>query len=175
MANGDLEEYERVHRIAQVTTALGTVLALLLNIWVIISLMTDLLGINIGEWARQIIEHGWRLPEDWVRRYHPFLYTLQWILLVTVIVDTAIAYKYSVEGEPRVPLPYLRIVSFLGFFCGMWLYLAYHVTAYGLIFFASFITFTWSMFVKREEEEEEEEEFEPEVWKETATVSDSWW
>ena len=32
----------------------------------------------------------------------------------------------------------------------------------------------WSMFVKKEEVEEEEKEFEPEVWKETASVFD-WW
>lgn len=171
----ELEEYERIERITSITTALGTVIAVLLNFWVIISLMTDLFGIDFGEWARQIIEHGWRLPEDWVQRYQPFLCTLQWILLVTVIMDTVISLKFSVEGEPRVPLPYLRVVSFLGFFCGMWLYLAYHVAAYGLIFFASFVTFMWSMFAREEKEGAEEEEFEPEVWKEAATVSDYFW
>jgi len=161
----DLEAYEKATKIANITTFVGVIISILLNFWVIISLMTDLLGIDFGELMREIVKHGWRLPEDWVQQYHPFLYALQWVLLITVITDTAVSYRYMVEGEPRVPLTYLRIVSFVGFFCGMWLYLAYHVTAYGLIFFASFITFMWTMFVKKEEVEEEEEEFEPEVWK----------
>jgi len=175
MEQDSLEAYERATKIANITTFVGVIISILLNFWVIISLMTDLLGIDFGELMREIVKHGWRLPEDWVQQYHPFLYALQWVLLITVITDTAISYKYMVEGEPRVPLTYLRIVSFVGFFCGMWLYLAYHVTAYGLIFFASFITFMWTMFVRKEEvEEEEEEKFEPEVWKETASVID-WW
>lgn len=170
----DLEAYEKATKIANITTFVGVIISILLNFWVIISLMTDLLGIDFGELMREIVKHGWRLPEDWVQQYHPFLYALQWVLLITVITDTAVSYRYMVEGEPRVPLTYLRIVSFVGFFCGMWLYLAYHVTAYGLIFFASFITFMWTMFVRKEEVEEEEKEFEPEVWKETASVID-WW
>ena len=170
----DLETYERATKIANITTFVGVMVSALLNIWVIISLMTDLLGIDLGEWAREVIKYGFRLPPNWVQQYQPFLYTLQWILLITVITDTAISYRYMVDGEPRVPLTYLRIVSFIGFFCGMWLYLAYHVTAYGLIFFASFVTFMWSMFVKKEEVKEEEEEFEPEVWRETASVFDFW-
>ena len=161
----DLEAYEKATKIANITTFVGVIISILLNFWVIISLMTDLLGIDFGELMREIIKHGWRLPEDWVQQYHPFLYALQWVLLITVITDTAVSYKYMDEGEPKVPLSYLRIVSFVGFFCGMWLYLAYHVTAYGLIFFASFITFMWTLFVKEEEKIEEEEEFEPEVWK----------
>ena len=161
----DLEEYERVNKIAQLTTIAGTIISILLNVWVILSLMTELLGINVGTWARMVIEHGWTLPKNWVYKYQPFLYTLQWVLLMTVIVDTVMAYKYSVDGEPKVPLPYLRVVSFIGFFCGMWLYLAYHIVAYGLIFIASFVTFMWSMFVKEEEDEENEEDFSPEIWK----------
>lgn len=167
----DVEEYERIHKISQLSTVFGTVIALLLNIWVILSLMTDLLGIDVGEWARQVVKYGWKLPPDWVQQYQPFLYTLQWILLVTVITDTIIAQKYSVEGEPRVPLPYLRIVSFLGFFCGMWLYLAYHIAAYGIIFFASLVTLMWSFTRREEAEEVEEDEFEPEIWKESANIT----
>ena len=174
MVEDSMEAYERATKIANITTFVGVIVSVFLNIWVIISLMTDLLGIDFGQWAREVIKHGFRLPPNWVQQYQPFLYTLQWILLITVIADTAISYRYMVDGEPRVPLTYLRIVSFIGFFCGMWLYLAYHVTAYGLIFFASFITFMWSMFVKKEEVEEEEKEFEPEVWKETASVFDFW-
>jgi len=169
----DLEEYERVTKIANITTVAGTAISILLNIWVIISLMTDLLGIDFGEWARHVIEYGWKLPPDWVQQYQPFLVTLQWILLATVITDTAVSYKYTVDGEPRPPLSYLRLVSFIGFFCGMWLYLAYHIAAYGLIFFASFVTFMWTMFSSVERvEEEEEEEFEPEIWRESASVFD---
>ena len=162
----DVEEYERIHRIASITSIAGSIIAILLNLWVISSLMSDLLGINLGRWAREVIKHGWKLPPNWVQQYQPFLTTLEWVLLFTMIIDTGISYKYTVEGEPRVPLSYLRIVSFIGFFCGLWLYLAYHVAAYGLIFFASFITFMYSMFAKSEEEEEieEEEEFEPEIW-----------
>jgi len=169
-----VEEYEKVTRIANITTVVGTIISVLLNIWVIISLMSDLTGIDVGEFAREVIERGWRLPPDWVQQYQPFLYTLQWILLITVITDTAISYRYMVEGEPRVPRAYLKVVSFIGFFCGMWLYLAYHVMAYGIIFFASFVTFSYLMFAGREEvkEEEEEEEFEPEIWKESASVFD---
>ncbi|HDH45033.1 MAG TPA: hypothetical protein ENG66_06565 [Thermococcus sp.] len=169
-----VEEYEKTVRIVNLTTFAGTVISVLLNIWVMISLCSDLLGIDVGEFARKIIEYGWRLPPDWVQQYQPFLYTLQWILFVTVITDTAISYKYMVDGEPRVPRPYLKLVSFIGFFCGMWLYLAYHIMAYGIIFFASFITFTYVMFAEREEEieEEEEEEFEPEIWKGSASIFD---
>ena len=174
MAEEDVETYEKVTKIANITTLIGVITSFFLNIWVIISLMSDLFGVDVGEWAREVIKHGFKLPPDWVQQYQPFLTTLQWILLITVITDTAISYRYMVEGEPRVPLTYLRIVSFVGFFCGMWLYLAYHVTAYGLIFFASFVTFMWTMFVKKEEVEEEEEEFEPEVWKESASVFDFW-
>ncbi|RLI82106.1 hypothetical protein DRP04_04710 [Archaeoglobales archaeon] len=175
MAEEDLETYERVTKIANITTLIGVIASVFLNIWVIISLMSDLFGIDFGEWAREIIEYGWRLPPNWVQQYQSFLTTLQWVLLVTVITDTAVSYRYMVEGEPKVPLSYQRIVSFIGFFCGMWLYLAYHVTAYGLIFFASFVTFTWTMFVKEERAEEEKEEFEPEVWKETASIFNKWW
>lgn len=173
MVEDSLEAYEKATKIANITTVIGVAISVLLNVWVIISLMTDLLGMDFGEMARHVIEYGWRLPPDWVQQYQPFLTALQWILLVTVIVDTAVSYRFMVDGEPRVPTTYLRIVSFVGFFCGMWLYLAYHVTAYGLIFFASFVTFMWSMFVKKEEVEEEEEEvLEPEVWKETASIFD---
>jgi len=166
MEQDSLEAYERATKIANITTFAGTIISVILNVWVIISLMTDLLGINFGEWARQVIEHGWRLPPNWVQQYQPFLTTLQWVLLFTVMTDTVVSLKYSEDGVPRVPMTYLRIVSFIGFFCGMWLYLAYQVVAYGIIFLASFVTFTWSMFRKETVvEEEEEEEFEPEVWK----------
>jgi len=161
-----LEEYERIEKIERLTTIAGTAISILLNVWVVLSLMSDLLGIDIGEVIHKISEFGWRLPPDWVQKYQPFLYTLQWILLVTVMTDTVISYKFMVEGEPRVPITYLRVVSFIGFFCGLWLYLAYHVVAYGLIFFASTISLMYSMFVKKEEEKEEEEEFESEIWTE---------
>ncbi len=174
MEEDTLETYERVTKVANITTYLGTAVSVLLNFWVILSLMTDLLGVDFGEWARKIVEHGWKLPENWVQQYQPFLTMLQWILLFTVIADTSMTFKYSKEGEPRVPRSYLRVVSFIGFFCGMWLYLAYQVVAYGIIFFASFVTFMWTMFARKEEVEEKEEKIEPELWKESASIY-GWW
>ena len=89
----DLEAYEKATKIANITTFVGVIISILLNFWVIISLMTDLLGIDLGELMREIVKHGWRLPEDWVQQYHPFLYALQWVLLITVIKDTAVSYR----------------------------------------------------------------------------------
>lgn len=173
MERDSLEEYEKMHKITQYTTIIGTILSAIINIWVMLSLMTDILGVDLGEVIDRIAKYGWQLPPDWVVRYQPYLYTMQWILLITVMFDTAISFKYMKEGEPRVPLPYLRLVSFIGFFCGLWLYLAYKVTAYGLIFFAGFVTFMYSMFVKRDEQSVEEEgETESDIWKETASIFD---
>ncbi len=168
-----VEEYEKLQRTIKIATIGATVFSILLNIWVALSLMSDVLGIDLGEVYRQIVKYGWRLPPDWVARYQPYLYTMEWILLVTVIVDTAVSAMYTREGIPEVPIPYLRVVSFISFFCGMWLYFAYKVAAYGIIFFAGLLTFSYTFVVKKESEEgEEEEEFESEIWKEAATVFD---
>lgn len=173
MEQDSLEEYEKIHKIAQYTTVIGTILSVIINVWVILSLMTDILGLNLGDVVNKIAKYGWRLPPDWVARYHPYLYTMQWILLIAVIIDTAVSFRYMRNGEPRVPLVYLRVMSFIAFFCGLWLYLAYKVAAYGLIFFAGIITMMYSLFVKGEEQREEEEgEFEPGIWKETVSVFD---
>lgn len=168
-----LEEYERIAKISQYATVIGTILSLIINIWVMLSLMTDVLGLDMGQVIENIAKYGWRLPPDWVVKYQPYLYTMQWILLVTVMIDTGISFKYMEDGIPRVPLNYLRVVSFISFFCGMWLYLAYKVMAYGLMFFAGLVVMMYSVFAKSEDKvEEETEEFEPDIWKETASVFD---
>jgi len=168
-----LEQYEKMHKVAQYTTIISTIASVIINVWVTLSLLTDVLGLNLGEMIDKIAKYGWRLPPDWVVQYQPYLYAMQWILLVTIVIDTGISIRYMRDGEPRVPLPYLRVVSFIGFFTGMWLYLAYKIAAYGLIFFASFVTMMYSLFVKTEEVEEgEESDFESEIWKEAASVFD---
>jgi len=172
MEQDSIEQYEKIHKISQYSTLIGTAISILLNIWVALSLMTDLMGIRLGDLIERVSKYGWQLPPDWVQRYQPFLTALQWVLLTAVIVDTGISFKYMQEGEPKVPLTYLRIASFIAFFCGLWLYLAYKVVAYGLIFFAGLVTLCYSLFVKKEEEEEETEEFEGDIWKETASIFD---
>ena len=168
-----LEQYEKMHKVAQYTTIISTIASIIINIWVTLSLLTDVLGLNLGDIINKIAKYGWRLPPDWVVQYQPYLYAMQWILLTTITVDMGVSMKYMKDGEPRVPLPYLRVVSFIGFFCGLWLYLAYKVAAYGLIFFASMVTMMYSLFIKTEEEmEEEEEDFESEIWKEAASIFD---
>lgn len=165
-----VERYLKEKRVYDLATKLGAIVAMIVNIWVALSLASDLMGIDFGKVVEEIAKYGWRLPPDWVVKWHPYLYAMQWILFVVVVIDTALATTiFSKEGVPEPPAQYLMVVSAIGVFCGLWLYLAYKMLIHGYIFFASFVTLMYVLFTKKPGEVGEiEEEFEPDIWKETA-------
>lgn len=141
----EVEEYERVATITKHATTISTVVAIILNFWVVLSLLTDTLKIDLGKTVEDIVKHGWRLPPDWVQQYEFELSIMQWILLIAVIFDTGFSFSRMKGDKLDVSPKYLIPMSLIGMNCGLWLYLAYSVLAYGLIFFASMLTFVFAI------------------------------
>lgn len=147
----EVDEYERIATITKNASAISTLIAILLNFWVVLSLLTDTLRIDLGKAVEEVVKYGWKLPPDWVQQYQFELNVMQWILLIAVVLDTGYSFSRMKGEKLEVSPKYLIPMSLIGMNCGFWLYLAFSVLAYGLIFFASMLTFAFAILKLRKE------------------------
>jgi hypothetical protein len=129
MAFGDFEDVERTTKII---TAVASILTVLINVWMILSLASDLFKFNLQKIIEEISEYGWRLPPEWVEAHRAEIDMLMMLLLIILLVDTLMYTVYS-SRKQELPLMYRVAVSAVEAPIALILYLA--GLPYGIFFF----------------------------------------
>jgi len=123
----------------------------LLSLWLLVTMMGDLLGINVFELARQLILRPWVIPEEWIELYYPVWYAMEWALLILMMADQVFTMRYYSTGERMPPPSYVRWMSLAIFIISFWLALLFRYATFILIAIFSSISFSYTMFVRRGE------------------------
>jgi len=123
----------------------------LLSLWLLVSMMGDLLGVNVFELARQLILRPWVIPEEWIELYYPVWYAMEWALLILMMADQVFTMRYYSMGERMPPPSYVRWMSLAIFIISFWLALLFRYATFILIAIFSSISFSYTMFVRRGE------------------------
>jgi len=124
----------------------------ILSLWLLVSMMGDLLGVNVFELARQLVLRPWVIPVEWIELYYPVWYAMQWCLLILMLADQVFTMRYYSVGRKMPPASYVRWMSLAIFLISFWLALLFHYSTFVLISVFSAISFSYTMFVKGGEE-----------------------
>jgi hypothetical protein len=126
------EDFEEIERTTKLVTAISAILIVLVNVWMILSLASDLFKFNLQKMIEQISEYGWRLPPEWVEEHRAEMDMLMMILLLILLIDT-LAYTLYSSRKQELPVTYRVIVSAVEAPIALVLYLAGF--PYGIFFF----------------------------------------
>lgn len=126
------EDFEEVERTTKIITAVASILTVLINVWMILSLASDLFKFNLQKIIEEISEYGWRLPPEWVVAHRAEIDMLMMLLLIILLIDTLMYTVYS-SRKQELPLMYRIAVSAVEAPIALILYLA--GLPYGIFFF----------------------------------------
>jgi hypothetical protein len=126
------EDFEEVERTTKIITAVASILTVLINVWMILSLASDLFKFNLQKIIEEISEYGWRLPPEWVEAHRAEIDMLMMLLLIILLIDTLMYTVYS-SRKQELPLAYRIAVSAVEAPIALILYLA--GLPYGIFFF----------------------------------------
>jgi len=126
------EDFEEVERTTKIITAVASILTVLINVWMILSLASDLFKFNLQKIIEEISEYGWRLPPEWVEAHRAEIDMLMMLLLILLLIDTLMYTVYS-SRKQELPLAYRIAVSAVEAPIALILYLA--GLPYGIFFF----------------------------------------
>ena len=126
------EDFEEVERTTKIITAVASILTVLINVWMILSLASDLFKFNLQKIIEEISEYGWRLPPEWVEAHRAEIDMLMMLLLIILLIDTLMYSIYS-SRKQELPLVYRIAVSAVEAPIALILYLA--GLPYGIFFF----------------------------------------
>ena len=88
-------EVEDVEALTKLMSVLSMLAIILINVWMILSIASDLFYIDVGKVIEEISEYGWRLPPDWVEAHRAEIDLLLMVLLIILLIDTSIYTIYS--------------------------------------------------------------------------------
>ena len=126
------EDFEEVERTTKIVTAVASILTVLINVWMILSLASDLFKFNLQKIIEEISEYGWRLPPEWVEAHRAEIDMLMMLLLIILLIDTLMYTVYS-SRKQELPFMYRIAVSAVEAPIALILYLA--GLPYGIFFF----------------------------------------
>lgn len=126
------EDFEEVERTTKIITAVASILTVLINVWMILSLASDLFKFNLQKIIEEISEYGWRLPPEWVEAHRAEIDMLMMLLLIILLIDTLMYTVYS-SRKQELPFMYRIAVSAVEAPIALILYLA--GLPYGIFFF----------------------------------------
>jgi hypothetical protein len=126
------EDFEEIERTTKMVTAVASILTVLINVWMILSLASDLFKFNLQKIIEEISEYGWRLPPEWVEAHRAEIDMLMMLLLIILLIDTLMYTVYS-SRKQELPLMYRIAVSAVEAPIALILYLA--GLPYGIFFF----------------------------------------
>jgi len=126
------EDFEEIERTTKMVTAVASILTVLINVWMILSLASDLFKFNLQKIIEEISEYGWRLPPEWVEAHRAEIDMLMMLLLIILLIDTLMYTVYS-SRKQELPLAYRIAVSAVEAPIALILYLA--GLPYGIFFF----------------------------------------
>jgi hypothetical protein len=126
------EDFEEIERTTKIITAVASILVVLINVWMILSLASDLFKFNLQKIIEEISEYGWKLPPEWVEAHRAEIDMLMMLLLIILLIDTLMYTVYS-SRKQELPLMYRVVVSAVEAPIALILYLA--GLPYGIFFF----------------------------------------
>jgi len=126
------EDFEEIERTTKIITVVASILTVLINVWMILSLASDLFKFNLQKIIEEISEYGWRLPPEWVEAHRAEIDMLMMLLLIILLIDTLMYTVYS-SRKQELPLAYRIAVSAVEAPIALILYLA--GLPYGIFFF----------------------------------------
>jgi len=143
------EDFERVERILDISEKISMAVSNVLSIVLIISMLGDLLGINIFELMRTAVTRPWVVPTEWIQAYYPVWYGMEWALLIAMIYDQVYSVQYMHKhGEPPPP-SYGKWMSMLMFFLSTWLFAIFRYATFAMIAVFSSVSLAYTWFIRR--------------------------
>lgn len=139
-----------IDRILVISEKISNILSSLLSVLLIVQMFGDLLGINIFETMRLVISRPWYIPVEWIEMYYPLWYSMEWILLILMLSDQIFTMRYMQFNKTLPPPAYERWISLAMFFISFWLAMLFRYMTFTLIAIFSAISFSYTMFIKKE-------------------------
>jgi len=118
------ERYFAAERAAEVAERVSTVVANAVSLVLILSMLGDLLGVNVFELAWRAITTPWVIPVELITAYYPVWYSMYWALFVIMVADYAVYFRYSTMKKMPPP-SYAKYLSLVAFLLSFWLALLF--------------------------------------------------
>lgn len=136
-------------RMLELTEKMSNIVSSFLSILLIMQLFGDLLGVNVVELLKSAITRPWVIPTEWIARYYPIWYGMQWALLILMLSDQVFTMRYmQLHGNPPPPA-YERWMSLAIFMISFWLTLLFRYATFTVITIFASISFSYCMFIRK--------------------------
>jgi len=145
------EEFERVERALSVAEKVSMALSNIVSIFFSISLLSDLLGINIFELLRTAITRPWVIPVEWIQAYYPVWYWMEWALWILINFDMVYTVQYEHRHRAPPPVTYAKWMSMAMFFLSFWLFVIFRYGTFAALTIMSAISLSYTWFIKSRE------------------------
>ena len=112
LAEERFEEFEK--RLSQ-AEKIANIVSLMLTSLLTLSMLSDVLGISFAELVHRVATLPWVIPIEIIEQYYWLWYSLEVFLLILLIVDQAITYRFLAKNiePPRTYVLYMNLVMFL--------------------------------------------------------------
>jgi hypothetical protein len=141
------DEVERLYeaeRALEVAEKASLIVANALSLFLIFSMLGDLLGVSIPELVWRAITTPWVVPVEIITAYYPLWYGMYWCLFAIMVVDYAVYFRYSTMK--RMPPPsYAKYLSLAAFLLSFWLALLFRTATLTLIAVFSAISLIYTL------------------------------
>jgi len=102
--------FDEAEKITGIVAVFSTILIVLINVWMIISIASDLFKFDVGQIIEEISEYGWRLPPEWVETHRAEIDFLLMLLLIILLIDTLMYTLYTTRKH-ELPFAYRAVIS----------------------------------------------------------------
>jgi hypothetical protein len=130
------ERFEDIEKKLSYIEKVSNVVSLMVTSLLTLSLLSDVLGISFAELVQKIVTLPWVIPIEIIVQYYWLWYTLEVVLLILLIVDQVVTYRFLARNvePPRSFVLYMNLTMFL---ISFWLAL---VLRTGTLMLISFLT-----------------------------------
>jgi len=141
---------EDVEELAEKIEKIGNFVSQAMSTMMIILLLGDLLGINVGQLLIIAITKPWIIPWEWIVQYYTLWYGMMWTLFACMLGDQIYSMIYMNRYGKPPPPKYERWMSLAVFMLSFWLALIFRYASLTMICIFSAISFAYTMFVRSE-------------------------
>jgi hypothetical protein len=109
------ERFEELEKRLSQAEKIANIVSFMLTSLLVLSMLSDVLGISFAELVHRVATLPWVVPVEIVEQYYWLWYSLEALLLILLIVDQAITYRFLAKNiePPRTYVLYMNLVMFL--------------------------------------------------------------
>jgi len=139
-----------VDRMLELSEKISNAIGMALSVFLIVQMFGDLLGISVVQVLQTAITKPWVVPTEWIEMYYPLWYSMEWLLLILMMVDQVYTMRYMQTNKQPPPPGYVRWMSLAIFLVSFWLTLIFRYGTFVMITIFASISFSYTMFIRKE-------------------------